>query len=436
MNIFEKICVAAEALENQLIAIRRDFHLHAERGWFEMRTTSLIARYLKDLGYEVLTGEAVCKKDARMGVPSQEDLDAHYAQALTAGADPEFLPATKGGMTGVIGILRCGEGPTVAMRFDIDALDVSESGEDSHLPVKLGFSSCALGAMHACGHDGHAAIGMGVANVLMQIKDQLHGTVKLIFQPAEEGVCGAKSIVENGHLDDVQFFLGSHITGKKADDPAAIIPGSYGALATSKFDVTYGGLSAHAGSVPHTGRNALQAAASAVLNLYAIPRHGGGASRINVGTLVAGSGRNVIADKAVMKIEVRGETTQINRYMYEQAEKIIKNTADMYGCSCQIVHTGSADSLESDLDLAQRLQDVCRDKLNLPVSDKLSIPSFGSEDISYMMNRVQELGGKATFLRVMAVTAGPAHNPLFDFDEACIVNGVKAFCGAAADIMA
>ena len=119
-----------------------------------------------------------------MGVPSDEELEAHYALALEQGADPEFLPYTKGGMTGVVGILRCGEGPTIAMRFDIDALGVVEADEPEHRPAAEGFASVNRGAMHACGHDGHATMGMGVAEVLMAIKDQLHGTVKLIFQPA------------------------------------------------------------------------------------------------------------------------------------------------------------------------------------------------------------------------------------------------------------
>ena len=124
----------------------------------------------------------------------------------------------------MIGILRCGEGPTVAMRFDIDALGVFEEHDPSHRPAKEGFNSVNEGFMHACGHDGHATIGLGVAKVLMSIKDQLHGTVKLIFQPAEEGVRGAKSIVDNGHLDGVDYLIGSHVTNKKEDDPAVVIP--------------------------------------------------------------------------------------------------------------------------------------------------------------------------------------------------------------------
>ena len=226
MSVYDQIKELADGIQNDLVACRRDFHKYAETGWLEMRTSSIIARKLTELGYEVLTGDQVCKKDARMGVPSDEVLEQQYQRAVEQGADPEFVQRTRGGMTGVIGILRCGEGPTVAMRFDIDALGVIEETDADHLPAREGFGSVNPGFMHACGHDGHATIGLGVARVLMAIRDQLHGTVKLIFQPAEEGVRGAKAIVENGHLDGVQYLIGSHITDKKPDDPATVIPGS------------------------------------------------------------------------------------------------------------------------------------------------------------------------------------------------------------------
>ena len=433
--VFEKIAALADGMADRLTAQRQDFHKYAETGWFEMRTTSIIARHLTNLGYEVLLGEDVCDRETRMGVPSEEALEKHYQLALEQGADPEFLPYTKGGMTGVVGILRCGEGPTVAMRFDIDALGVVESDEPDHRPFAEGFASINKGAMHACGHDGHATMGMGVAEVLMAIKDQLHGTVKLIFQPAEEGVRGAKSIVAKGHLDGVDYFLGSHMTGRKPEDDSQLIPGSCGSLATCKYDVTYKGKSSHAGGAPHMGKNALLAAAAAVVNLYAIPRHGAGASRINVGKLVAGSGRNVIADEAYMEIELRGATTEINDYMIGYAEDILRNTAAMYGCTCEMKLMGAADSANSDEDFCLDVQKILSEKMGIRMSDKLMLHVGGSEDVSYMMNRVREQGGKATFMRVLSLMAGPAHNRRYDFQEEALATGVKAFCGMAAELM-
>ena len=434
MNGFEIIKNIAEESREELIAQRRDFHKYAETGWFEMRTSSIIARKLTELGYEVLTGEDVCDKDARMGVPSDEALEKGYQRAIEQGADLEFVERTKGGMTGVIGILRCGEGPTMAMRFDIDALGVFESDEPDHRPTAEGFASVNYGSMHACGHDVHGTVGLGVAKALMAIRDQLHGTVKLIFQPAEEGVRGAKAIVEKGHLDDVQYFLGSHVSGKKADDPADITGGSYGALATCKYDVVYKGLAAHAGGVPHNGKNALLAAAAAVLNLYAIPRHGSGSSRINVGTLHAGSGRNVIADEAKMEIEVRGQTTQINDYMCEYAERVLRSCAEMHGCTMEMKLMGASISMASDEEMARKVVDACH-KIGLTTSEKLLVVSGGSEDCAYMMQRVQEKGGIAAFMRLHTPMAGPAHNRRFDVGEEVLVNGVKAFCATALDVL-
>ena len=109
MNIYDRIKTMSDEMAGDLTAQRRDFHKYAEPGWFEMRTSSIIARKLTELGYEVLVGDQVCKKDSRMGVPSEEKLEEQYERAVAQGADPEFVKYTKGGMTGVIGILRCGE---------------------------------------------------------------------------------------------------------------------------------------------------------------------------------------------------------------------------------------------------------------------------------------------------------------------------------------
>ena len=219
-NDFSEIQSEIDAMQPELVRIRRDLHRHPETGWLEMRTTAILAKELRALGYEIYTGRAVCKEGARLGLPDAQVLAAHAEQALAQGAPEDELTAdVRAGYTGVIAILRCGEGPTVAMRFDIDALPMTECPQDAHRPTREGFASVNPGMMHACGHDGHAAIGLGVARILMAHRDVLHGTVKLIFQPAEEGVRGAHAIVENGWLDDADALLASHVapTGK-ADD--------------------------------------------------------------------------------------------------------------------------------------------------------------------------------------------------------------------------
>jgi len=434
MQIVKKIIAQAESMQEELVAQRRDFHKYAESGWFEMRTSSIIARKLTDLGYEVLVGEDVCDRDARMGVADEAILEEQYQRAIEQGADPEFVEATRGGMTGVIGILRRGEGPTVALRFDIDALGVIESEEPDHRPYAEGWSSVNPGMMHACGHDGHATIGLGVAKVLMDIQDSLHGTVKLIFQPAEEGVRGAKAVVAKGHLDGVDFVLGNHVTGNKGREAYIAFPGSKDSFATSKYDVVFHGKSAHAGGRPNDGNNAMLAAATAVLNMQAIPRHGGGATRINVGKLVAGSGRNVICDEARMEIEVRGATTELNEYVENYAQRILENAAAMHGCTMEYKLVGAAESLVSDEVLAQRLRKVW-EEAGFPVAPEDMMTLGGSEDYSYMMNRVQQQGGQATFIRALTTCYAGAHNRRFDFDEVFLPDGVKLFCTAVYDLM-
>ena len=385
------ITESAKAFMPKLSEIRRDFHMHPEVSQHEERTGKKVAEYLKEMG-----------------------CDEVYENV---------------GGYGVVGVIKGKKpGKVVALRADMDALQIQEMNE---VPYK----SQNDGVMHACGHDGHATIGLGVAKVLMSIKDQLHGTVKLIFQPAEEGVRGAKSIVDNGHLDGVDYLIGSHVTNKKEDDPAVVIPGSYGSLATTKYDVIFHGKSAHAGGSPEVGRNVMLAVGTAILNLYAIPRHSGGVSRVNVGTVVAGSGRNVIADEAKMEIEVRGETTEINEYMKNYAVNIIESAAKMHGCTCEMKLMGAANSLASSEALMERVKRVCEEDLHLPVAKEMSSKNGGSEDVSYMMNRVQEQGGQATFMRVLTHEAGPGHSRIFDIDEQVLPNAVKIFCGVVYDIM-
>ena len=437
MNTISSLRCMTQELSAELTAIRRDFHRYPETGWLEMRTSAIIAKYLTELGYEVLTGRDVCLEGARMGLPPKAKIDAHAQRVMEQGIPAQyFTDDMREGYTGVIGILRCGEGPTLAMRFDIDALGMIECPDESHRPTREGFASQNPGMMHACGHDAHAAIGLGVARVLMALRSELRGTLKLIFQPGEEGARGAKAIVARGHLDDVDFFIGSHVAPTHDLDDGDVTPGTYGSLATTKYDVTFTGLASHAGGYPERGRSALVAAASAVLALHAIPRHSAGQSRINVGTLHAGTGRNVIADRAVMEIEVRGETTEINRFMAESARSACMGAAAMHGCTCDITTMGEAEGQQSDIALLERIAGiVSRDLPGLTVSSVKNAQNWGSEDISVMMNRVQEHGGQATYMRVMTDMAGAQHTVKFDFDEIVLPRSVEVFSAAALDIL-
>lgn len=435
--MFNKISTLSDSMAKHSAAVRRDFHRFPETGWLEMRTSSLIAQRLETLGYEVLVGRDVCKQDARMGLPCEELLQKHAAQALLQGAPAEYMTDDmRHGCTGVIGILRCGVGPVVALRFDIDALGMTESALHSHRPAREGFKSENEGMMHACGHDGHAAIGLGVAEVLVQIRESLHGTVKLLFQPAEEGARGAAAMVANGHLDGVDYFIGSHIAPTGGDDDGDVTPATFGSLATTKYDVIFSGKASHAGGYPENGKNALLAAAAAALGLHAIPRHSAGQSRVNVGVLNAGTGRNVIPDTAKLQIEVRGETTEINRYMSDCAVNICNGAAMMQSCGCEMIKMGEAQGQHSDVDFAERIANMIKKNfLRIKVSSVLNARNWGSEDISIMMNRVQSHGGKATYMRVTTPMASAQHTVEFDFDEAVLPKSIKVFSAITYDLL-
>jgi aminobenzoyl-glutamate utilization protein A len=419
-------------IEPQLIADRRDFHRHAEAGWTEFRTASLIARRLTELGADVAVGPEVVDADARMGLPDEETLAAHWARAGAQGGDPDFLHAVRGGFTGVVGTVGTGDGPAIGLRFDIDALDLQESGDPSHRPAAEGFASINAGVSHACGHDGHAATGLGVAEVLTRLGDEIGGTVRLIFQPAEEGVRGAESMVAAGALDDVDFLLALHLysgwpTGQ-------LTPGQSGFLATRKFDAWFEGQAAHAGGGPHRGKNAMLAAATAVLNLHAIPRHREGASRINVGRLTAGMGRNVICPNAHLVIETRGQTGRINAMVYERAVRILKGAAAMYDCGLTLREMGRAESASSDPLLADRVADVAA-RLD-GYATRTPEMSGGSEDYTVMMRKVQGDGGLATNVGFGADLGGFGHHtPTFDFDEGALRKAASLLSHITLDLL-
>ena len=435
VNVMKKL---TDDIAPSLILARRDFHRYPETGWLEMRTSAIIHEALSSLGYTVLTGSRAVLPSARMGVPDGETLAAHAAAALSQPGTPAgfMTEEMKRGLTGVIGILKAGPGPVVALRFDIDALPMAERSDMDHRPAREGFSSRNPGMMHACGHDAHAAIGLGVAHVLMALREELHGTLKLIFQPAEEGARGARAITEAGHLDDVDIFIGSHVAPTGSLDDGDVTAGTWGSLATSKLDVVFTGLAAHAGGYPEKGRNALLAAAAAALSLHAIPRHSAGQSRVNVGVLRAGTGRNVVPDRAMMQLEVRGETTEINAWMERQARAICEGAAAMQGCGCEITLAGAAEGQRSDPVLIEKIRNtVARDLPELTLSSEQNARNWGSEDISVMMNRVQQHGGLATYMRIMTPMADAQHTVSFDMDESVLSKGVRVFCAATLDAM-
>ncbi|ATW26153.1 amidohydrolase [Candidatus Formimonas warabiya] len=421
MNV--KLKGLVQEIEPLLVQYRRNFHKYPEAGWTEFRTAAKITEILLELGYSVKLGADAVSKSDMLGVPPEEELKIHMNRAVKQGANPELVKEMEGGLTGIIAELNCGEGPTVALRFDMDANDIDEPKEEKHRPFREGFSSENPGVMHACGHDGHAAIGLGVARMIVKIKDLLQGKIRLIFQPGEEGVRGAKAMVARGAADGVDYILGAHI-GFQATKNRQLICGTGHFLATSKLDVSFTGIPAHAGAAPEEGHNALLAAACAALNLHAISRHGKGSTRITVGTLNAGQARNVIPPHAEMKIETRGETTEINEYMVNSVRDIIAGAAKMYGVDYEIKIVGETISGESSPELITKVKDIAQGTGLF--TELIDYVSFGaSEDFTAFMTTVQKNGGQGTYMMIGSQLASGHHDYYFDFDEATLACSVE-----------
>ncbi|CAM3569607.1 M20 family metallo-hydrolase [Aeromicrobium ponti] len=389
-----------------------------------MRTASIVASILDELGFQLEMGKQVMSADYCMGKPNKEDTEAHYQWALENGAKKEYLEPFKDGYTGIVATLDTKkEGQTIAFRVDMDALPINESEADSHFPQKEGFRSTVPNQMHACGHDAHTTIGLGLATLIAENKDSLKGKIKLIFQPAEEGTRGARSMAQAKVVDDVDYFIASHV-GTGVPD-GHFVASKNGFLATSKLDITFKGVASHAGGNPEEGKNALLAAASAALNIYAIPRHSEGATRINVGEMHAGSGRNIIADRAVLKVETRGENTKINEYVKAQAEAVIAGSAQMYGVDYEIQTVGEAVSAQGSTELAAVLHACAEESPHIKKSILEDDSPAGSEDATFFMERIQQNGGQATYCIFGTELAAGHHNEKFDINEGTMLAAVK-----------
>ena len=194
------------------------------------------------------------------------------------------------------------------------------------------------------------------------------------------------------------------------------------------------GRPAHVAGAPHEGNNALLAAAAAALSLHGIAPHSGGSMRVNVGVLNAGTGRNVIAGKAFIKAETRGQTQAIADYVYRRAQEILKGAAAMYGTEVAVTKTGAGTDAVGDAPLVAKIGNAVR-KLGIFQEVLETVQGGGSEDATWMMRRVQELGGQASYLALGADIAAPHHNGCFEIDEGSMVLGVKALSAIASELM-
>ena len=441
--------------ENKVVEYRRLFHKYPEPGWLTFFATIFIAEHLEKAGFEVHVGREILKGEKRMDPPTEEETALWEQRAVKLATEQGIAEervanwmARMDHRTGIVAILDTKrEGKTKAFRFDMDALTVAESMDADRVPVKGQFVSKYQGISHACGHDGHMALGLTFAEYLAEqyskamknvkevsnreseqsmqekILAEVCGRYMFIFQPAEEGVRGAFAFRHQWDFGKIDELYCCHI-GFAPED--TFVAGAKGFLATSKFDVTFTGKSAHAGLAPERGRNALLAAAKATMDMQAFPRPETGITRLNVGKLEAGEARNTIPAHAKMIVETRGETGELNTYMKEQALSCIERVAKEYGVTYEVQFQGESVSAASDETLSQKVLAVA--KQTSCFSDYMLTKDFGaSDDGAVFMDMVEQQGGKAVYMLLGTRIRGLHHEAVFDFDESVLRKGFEVY---------
>ncbi|GAA0281678.1 amidohydrolase [Halobacterium noricense] len=417
--------------EQELIALRREFHEFPEPGWREFWTTTRIVEELESLDVDQIhIGAEALDPDERLGVPDEQAQSEWLERAAARTDRDDILEQVAGGHTGVVAVVDRGDGPTVGLRVDIDALPITESANESHKPTGAGYRSENEGFMHACGHDAHITFGLGTLQTVLE--SDFSGTFKVFFQPSEELLGGGKAMAAGSHIDDVDYLVGTHVG---LDHPTGtVVAGLDEVLAFSRFDVTFTGESAHAGLAPNQGQNAVQALVDATSNIYGIPRHRDGATRVNVGEINSDNAANVIASKATATVEVRGDSDELMEYMRDSVLRHIDSAAEAQGCEAETSLIGEAIREDSDEELVDLVDGIAGD-----VDEVSSVHRRGStgasEDVTYLMRAVKENGGKATYVGIGGGNPSGHHTPTFDIDEDCLLIGVSVLSGAILDLL-
>ena len=378
----------AYLLKDQLIAWRRDFHRHPELGFQEFRTSGIVARHLSSLGLEVQTGV---------------------------------------GKTGVVGLLEgARSGPVVMLRFDMDALPIQEAGQTD-------YTSQTPGVMHACGHDAHTAIGLGIAQLLAKHRDEISGAIKFVFQPGEEGCGGALAMIADGVLENPKpdVALGLHVWN---DLPVSLVAAGNGGVmaAADLFTVKVQGRGGH-GAQPQLCVDAVLIASQIVVALQSIvarnvnPRQ---TAVVTVGAIHAGMAFNVIADTAELTGTIRTFDAATREQIVRRMTDVVESTALALGGSATLEVKVISPATVNDERVAQLVRETASDVLG---AERVTADQFTmtAEDMSEFLNRLP-----GCFFFIGSANAGEGrnaahHNPRFDIDETVLPLGVAVLAEAA-----
>ena len=405
-------------IREKIIAYRRFFHQYPELGWTEYKTTYEIAKRMCAWGYDITMGQKLYKKKNRLGLPSEEEQKKSKLRAIEEGVPKEAILLMDGGFTGLVAEKVFSDGPLTVLRFDIDGLCLQESENLQHFPYYEGFSSRHEGCMHACGHDGHIAIGLALAEYMSTHSELFTGKVRFLFQPAEEGARGASALKDAGWVSDADFFFGGHIGLNAFSLGEIAVVKSF--LNTSKIDITFTGKAAHAGNAPQEGKNAMLAAASFVLHANGISRNSEGATFINIGVMESGSSRNIVADHAYLQLETRGASEELNQYMRQEVQRMAEASGMMYDVDVKTELVGEACGEGSSPDLLPFVKKAVE---HMGMRETLfREKSFGaSEDVSILLKEVKSRGKKGAYFLFGTPIQSGHHHPAFDFEERVLI---------------
>ena len=389
MDIKEK----AENIKDYIIEMRRHFHQNPELSLEEFETTKKILNELEKMGIEVST--------------------------------------FKDGLTGCVGTIKgVKEGKTLLLRADIDALSVHEK-------TNLEFASRVDGKMHACGHDCHAAMLLGVAKILSEMKDKFSGNIKLFFQAAEEIGLGAKLSIEQGVMDNVDACYGVHVT-PRFESPKINMQYGERMAATDVFKLTVEGTSSH-GSSPHLGHDAIVTSAAIITALQTI------VSRINnplkpavvtIGTIKGGQRFNIIANEVIMEGNVRTFDEIFRKEIETHIREIAESVAKAHSCTAKLEYRyGTGVVLNKDknlVDIAQNAVKKLYGEDSLVEMEKIT----GGEDFSLLMEKAPGIFGYiGTRNPKVPGSEKINHHECFTVDEDALIRGTAVAAQFALDYL-
>ena len=407
-NYSELIAKKANQIEQKVIAWRQDFHQNPELGNREVRTAAIVAKHLQSLGFEVKTGVA---------------------------------------FTGVVGILKGDKpGPVIALRADMDALPVEEVNDLPYASkVKTMYNGKETSVMHACGHDGHTAILMGVAEILAGMKKDLRGTVKFIFQPAEEGAPkgeegGAALMIKEGVLENpkVDVIFGLHLNSQLEVNKLSYHPA--GTLAgIGDFRITVKGKPSH-GSQPWLSVDPIVVAAQIVTSLQTIVSRNVKLTDnpvvVTVGAINGGNRSNIIPSEVEMIGDVRSFTNDDETLVFNRIKQIAEKTAEAAGATAvvEIPYQTHYPVTFNNVALTNRMLPSLQKSAG--TENVLLVSAVtGSEDFSFFAQKVPglyfRLGGTTKGKDIK--TVGPHHTPEFIIEDTSFKLGVIAFCNLVFD---